>query len=313
MLAVTVPRIGVVIPAFNAHEFLPDALASVHAQTVTATSVIVVDDCSQDDTVVVARRHGAQVVALPENSGPASARNAGVRALPDCEYVAFLDADDVWIPQHLEILLRGFSTRGVGLVHSLTGFMNAGAPPESSGGLDADAARDALEELLRSNTVSQSSVAVRVADFWAVGGYGEGLRFAEDYDLWLRLAAETRFVRVPRQTSLRRLHEAQASRHSARLLRGAHEARKRGITFARSRGRSLDEETIQRSELEMAREVLGWASYHGDMSLVRELFALHPRSTPTGQFVAHWWRFRRFAWPAIVARAALRHRIFGVS
>jgi len=100
--------VSVVIPCFQAHATLPRAVASVAQQSARPRELIVVDDASGEDTAAVLRdlqrRYGEdwlRVVRLERNQGPASARNAGWQAARG-EYVAFLDADDSWLPAKLE-------------------------------------------------------------------------------------------------------------------------------------------------------------------------------------------------------------------
>src|SRR6185503_10449018 len=99
--------VSVVIPCFQAHATLPRAVASVAQQSARPRELIVVDDASGEDTAAVLRdlqrRYGEdwlRVVRLERNQGPASARNAGWQAARG-EYVAFLDADDSWLPAKL--------------------------------------------------------------------------------------------------------------------------------------------------------------------------------------------------------------------
>jgi glycosyltransferase involved in cell wall biosynthesis len=92
--------VSVVIPAFDAARFIASAIRSALAQTRPVLEVIVVDDGSRDDTAAVARAAGANVI-VQANAGPGAARNAGVRAARG-EWIAFLDADDVWHPRKLE-------------------------------------------------------------------------------------------------------------------------------------------------------------------------------------------------------------------
>jgi len=89
--------ITVVIAAYNAARYIPRCIDSVLGQTYSKVKVIVVDDCSCDNTIEVAQAYPERVecIELSENSGPAAGRNAGLK-LCDTEYVAFLDADDYW-------------------------------------------------------------------------------------------------------------------------------------------------------------------------------------------------------------------------
>src|SRR5580698_3310993 len=92
-------KISVVIPAYNAAHFLPRCLNSVFAQTLQPAEVIVVDDGSTDDSADVARKLGARVVSRL-NGGLSAARNTGVHN-SSSEWVALLDADDMWSPEKL--------------------------------------------------------------------------------------------------------------------------------------------------------------------------------------------------------------------
>jgi len=92
--------ITAVIPAYNAGRYLARALASVHAQMRPPDQVIVVDDGSTDDTAEIAAADGRAELIRQNNAGASVARNAGIRAA-DGDWIAFLDADDEWLPDHL--------------------------------------------------------------------------------------------------------------------------------------------------------------------------------------------------------------------
>lgn len=90
------PPYSVVIPAYNAAAHLAEAVASVRAQAHAPAEIIVVDDGSTDDTVALARTLGPDVRCLSQpNQGPSVARNRGIEEAT-CEYLAFIDADDLW-------------------------------------------------------------------------------------------------------------------------------------------------------------------------------------------------------------------------
>jgi glycosyltransferase involved in cell wall biosynthesis len=93
--------VGVVIPCRDGAAYLGEALASIAGQTAPPEAVVVVDDGSTDGSAGIAREHGARVVDSPApGSGPAAARRAGVAALAT-DLLAFLDADDRWLPGKL--------------------------------------------------------------------------------------------------------------------------------------------------------------------------------------------------------------------
>jgi glycosyltransferase involved in cell wall biosynthesis len=91
--------VSVVIPAHNAQRYLPAALESVFAQTLLPLEVIVVDDGSTDQTSAVAKQFAVRLESQPR-AGAAQARNCGI-AVAAGEFLAFLDADDLWLPEKL--------------------------------------------------------------------------------------------------------------------------------------------------------------------------------------------------------------------
>jgi hypothetical protein len=92
--------VSVILAAYDAQPFIAETLASVRAQTARPAEVIVVDDASHDQTASIAESFGATVLRN-RHGGPALARNVGIRAASS-EWVAFLDADDLWLPGKLE-------------------------------------------------------------------------------------------------------------------------------------------------------------------------------------------------------------------
>ena len=180
-----------------------EALESVFRQTYAATEVIVVDDGSTDNTEAVVRQFGERVIYFrQENAGVCAARNRGV-AESTGQFIAFLDADDIWEPTKLKIQSEKFAANeSVGLVHcamrefdSETGETLAILVEGMEGNL--------AEELLLWETpavnVSGSSIAVSRKAFEAVGGFDIRMRCGEDWDFCYRVATKFKvgFVREP--------------------------------------------------------------------------------------------------------------------
>jgi glycosyltransferase involved in cell wall biosynthesis len=201
----TVP-VAVVIPAYNAKAHIASALESIAAQTVRPAELIVVDDASIDGTASIAAAGGARVVAQRCNAGPSAARNAGVAASRS-PWIAFLDADDRWLPDKLA---RQWETleRWPDIAFCITDYLLQQADGNVlSGVLVADPAYRAIARtatsgdavrldagsfaraLVRSMFVRQSSAVVRRDLFLRSGGYERGRHLAEDYDLFIRLTA----------------------------------------------------------------------------------------------------------------------------
>jgi glycosyltransferase involved in cell wall biosynthesis len=169
--------VSVVIPAFNAAQYIGAAIASALAQSFQPQEVIVVDDGSTDGTAELVRRSWPGVQVLRQaNRGSGAARNAGCGAARG-EWLAFLDADDQWLPRKLERQIALTGDRAVGVVHARKRSL-------SGGPLGAEITFAALWQC---NELMTSATIVRKAAFEAVGGFPDE-RYCEDYWLWLRLA-----------------------------------------------------------------------------------------------------------------------------
>ncbi|MBX5468232.1 MAG: glycosyltransferase family 2 protein [Firmicutes bacterium] len=186
--------ISVVIPAHNAAATLGDALDSVAAQCYPVAETIVVDDGSTDGTGAMVRERypWARVIATP-GLGPSGARNAGIAAAQG-EFVALLDADDVWHPEKLARQAAVATDAAVALV-AADWVREKGQPwppvPEA-----VPSRPVAYGDLLVLNRFQTSTVLVRRAVWAAVGGFDPSVDGAEDWDLWLRVARVGRVVKI---------------------------------------------------------------------------------------------------------------------
>ncbi len=180
------PTIDVVIPAHNAAATLADALASVASQSQPAHALIVVADRCTDATARLAADAGAQVLEVDEGSA-GGARNRGLSA-SRADYVAFLDADDVWRPGWLAAVTQRLAEHPD--VALLRGTFDEEGPRgeliRRAPSLGSDPV--AYHALLVGNPVLTSASVVHRATALDLGGFDPSLRHGEDWDLWLRLA-----------------------------------------------------------------------------------------------------------------------------
>lgn len=210
---VTEPRVAVVVPALNRETMIPRALASIRAQTRPPDEIIVVDDASTDGTALVAKEAGATVIVMPERSGSGPARNAGIEATT-AEWVAFLDSDDEWDPQHLELLFRQ-----AGAANLVT------APAvDSSGRVRGNPDRRPVPLtpqllLVPGDAVVTSGTMVRRTALISAGLF-RALPRAQDLDLWLRVLDRGPGVATGIPTVKYHEHPSQASK-DADLMRAA--------------------------------------------------------------------------------------------
>ncbi len=183
------PLVSVVIPTYNREKYLQKALSSVLAQTYQCLEIIVIDDGSTDNTGKIVRSFKKDIRYIyQENQGVSTARNVGIRNSQG-DFIAFLDSDDYWFPEKTELQIALFHKHPeYGMVASrcasirLDGSYRETNRRGSSGWV--------LEQLFRANFIRTSSAIIRKECFDKVGLFDEGLKECEEYDLWLRIAAQ---------------------------------------------------------------------------------------------------------------------------
>lgn len=207
------PRVSVVIPAYNAAGTLPEALDSVFRQTFTDYEVVVVDDGSTDSTPELLAGYGDRLrVFYKVNEGkPAAARNLGVNRARG-EYVAFLDADDRWLPEKVALQANLLDSRpAVGLVYTATAVVD-GKGRELRVSRCAPETRGRIGGLLSvRNVMVGSSVMARRRAIEEAGGFDESLTSIENWDLWIRIARQWQVDFVDQPLTLYRIHEGNRS------------------------------------------------------------------------------------------------------
>ncbi|MGH9607971.1 MAG: glycosyltransferase family 2 protein, partial [Terracidiphilus sp.] len=204
--------ISVVIPAYNAARFLPRCLGSVFAQTLKPTEVIVVDDGSTDDTAAIAASLGATVLRRP-NGGLAAARNTGIRGATG-DWIALLDADDLWAPTKLERQAAVIQYNTV-LVYTGKHFFDDHGDRGEQPALDPFSAKNILRHC---NPITPSSVIARRQALMRKGGFREDIGACEDWEMWMRLKPVGEFVAVADPLTEYYLYPQSLSANPARML-----------------------------------------------------------------------------------------------
>ncbi|HIG75666.1 MAG TPA: glycosyltransferase [Bacteroidetes bacterium] len=207
------PQVSVVLAAYNAEPFLGAALDSIAEQTfIGAMEVVVVDDGSTDATAEIVRRHrvGARLIQQA-NAGSAAARNRGIEEARG-RYVAFHDADDLWLPAKLDRQLAALAETGARWAYTDAWFFDADSGETLGRWSDTHPmpAGDVARDLLRGNFLTVPTVLVERAVLERVGGFPETLpgraSISEDWALWLRIAAEHPIARVEEPAARIRRH-----------------------------------------------------------------------------------------------------------
>ncbi len=194
------PTISVIIPTYNRSLYIERAILSVFQQTRSCDELIIVDDGSQDDTDKVVDRlkndHNVSLTYIyQDNSGPASARNRGVRE-SSSELIAFLDSDDHWYRRKLEKQINMMNDNPNYLVsHTKERWMRRGKHLNQKK-IHIPRSGYLFDHCLQLCAVGMSTVMARRELFDTIGWFNEDFHCCEDYEFWLRVSARYEFLLV---------------------------------------------------------------------------------------------------------------------
>lgn len=251
------PLVSVIVPAFDCADFLADAVGSVRAQGQPDLEIIVVDDGSRDGTPAVIRSLGGGIRPLRQpNQGPASARNAGL-ALARGRYIAFIDADDLWVDGKLRTQLRAFAAAPdlqvvVGATQRV-GAAAADGPGSVAPGLEPFGPVWMLFHV--------GAALFRREAFDRVGNFDASMRQGEDVDWFMR--AREAGMRIAVTSELAQLHRV----HGNSL---AQAGRDRDRWFVAALKKSLDRRRAGRANAADLPEVPGLADFRPKREAGRE-------------------------------------------
>ena len=222
------PLISVVIPTYNAADFIVESLASVAAQKGPfETEIIVVDDGSTDDTRERVRSFDAVQLIPQANAGPSAARNRGIEAALG-DYVAFLDSDDLWpdgkLAAQVEVAQRHPEA---GLIFGDCRIFTEEGPRAQTffeeAGLDTGfwghsvLVQDPYRKLFTTNFVPTGAALIRKDCFREVGLFDEKRSYVEDMELWFRIAFRFPVAYTTHLCELKREHGAGLSANTERM------------------------------------------------------------------------------------------------
>lgn len=205
------PLISVIIPVYNGEKTIRETIESVLKQTFSDFEILVINDGSQDATLDIVTSiddSRLKVFSYP-NKGLATSRNRGISHASG-DFIAFLDADDLWTSDKLEAQLKALQAHPqAAVVYSWTDFIDEFGQALGSG-IHKTFNGDVFANLLADNfIVNGSNTLIRKQAIIDVGGFDESLVNMGDWDLWLRLSAHFHFVAVPSaQVLYRRTHNS---------------------------------------------------------------------------------------------------------
>lgn len=190
------PRVSAIVPCYNTAKYLPAALGSVIAQTYGDWEIVLVDDGSTDNTPAIAAEYKQRLgdklqYVHQENRGLPAARNTAIRSARG-EFLAILDADDIWLPERLA---RGVALMDadpeVALLHARVVFMDAEGRPMLYPSQDRRRLRGQIARQIYTREIHLPcpTVLIRASVLHSVGLFDESMRATEDRDLWFRIAS----------------------------------------------------------------------------------------------------------------------------
>ncbi|MBD2439454.1 glycosyltransferase [Nostoc sp. FACHB-110] len=201
------PQISVIIPVYNGEKTIEKTLNSVLNQTFKSLEVIVINDGSTDSTLHIIKNINdsrLQVFSYP-NAGLAASRNRGLSRCVG-KYISFIDADDLWTPDKLDSQIQLLENNSdAAVAYSWTDYID-GNEQFFKAGRRVTVTGDVYKQLLQWNFLENgSNPLICYEAIQAVGNFDETLKAAEDWDMWLRLAANYKFVVVPKAQILYRV------------------------------------------------------------------------------------------------------------
>ncbi|MEB3360489.1 MAG: glycosyltransferase [Synechococcales bacterium] len=208
------PKVSVIIAAYNAMTYLPKTLDSVFAQTFQDFEVIVIDDGSRDNIKQWAEHLTDPRVQFlsQENSGSAAARNTGL-AKASGTYIAFLDADDLWEPTKLAKQVNVLDTDPqAGLVYSWVATIDADDQPQGKVCQNSEEG-NVWPRLIEHDLIEcGSNPMIRACCFDKVGNFDTSFPYAQTWEMWLRIAAAYPFRVIPEPLVSYRFHPGNTSK-----------------------------------------------------------------------------------------------------
>jgi glycosyltransferase involved in cell wall biosynthesis len=262
------PKVSIIIPAYNAMKYLPETLNSVWQQTFCDYEILIVNDGSSDNiedwvaqvsqiqNLQIQNSRSLKLISQP-NQGQSSARNRGIESAQG-EYIVFLDADDLWEPSKLEKEVYYLDNNpNIGLVYSWTAIIDINGKltgrvmkPSWDGNI--------FSQLLLRNIIDNSSVMVRRNCFDEVGLFDNSLRFNEDWEMWIRIASRYEFASTKEILVYYRHHPGNSSNNWYMMQEGYQTVIDKAYNLASSKLAPIKLQSLKKHSYSNANLVVAW-------------------------------------------------------
>ena len=189
------PDITIITPTYNRASFLKRAISSVLNQTFTNFEMIIVDDCSKDNTEQVVRSiddNRIRYIKLESNKGPAGARNVGINTAKG-SYISLLDSDDEYLPNKLALQINKIREmpEEVGVVYC--GYLIVYEPDTIQGKVLPRYNGNLFDTLLKHNCIGSPTPLIKKECFDTCGLFDDSLPSYDDWDMWIRISNKFKF------------------------------------------------------------------------------------------------------------------------
>jgi glycosyltransferase involved in cell wall biosynthesis len=186
--------VSIITPSYNSSRFIEQAIMSVLAQTYSHWEMLIVDDCSPDNSNAIIEKYRRQdnrikLIKLSENSGPAVARNQAIEAAKG-RYLAFLDADDLWLPEKLSTQVEVMQTTGCALSYSF--YKKIDEADQDLGIIVKSPLQLTYRDMLKSNYIGCLTAMYDTQKIGKV--YMPQIHKRQDYGLWLSILKKTDYA-----------------------------------------------------------------------------------------------------------------------
>lgn len=213
--------VSVIVPVYNREKLVKEAVSSILAQTYKNLEIILINDGSTDQSLEVLKQFETEnpdqiKVIDQKNQGQIAARNNGIRASSG-EYIAFLDSDDLWLPEKLELQIPLFGPE-VGLVYSSVELIDDHGKSKGFDHINPGLQGNIFPELLVKNRMTGGTVVVRKDVLDEVGLFDPQFKAAENWDLWLRICKKYEARAINKPLVKYRVHDDNMSKNSILML-----------------------------------------------------------------------------------------------
>jgi glycosyltransferase involved in cell wall biosynthesis len=271
-------QVTTVIPAYNAADYIAAAIDSALVQDDVEQQILVIDDGSIDETPAVLKSYGDRIETIRQpNRGLSSARNRGIQVARG-EFIAFLDADDLWCRGKLSRQVAAMRRCPTAImVHSRTVSWDpsSGAESDFVKARSEDYHSDCFAKLYQSNAICVSSVMVRTNRLRELGGFDEQILrpTTQDYDLWLRIAFESPLLYDGKKGTLYRRHNGNASHQTQMMLEDHIYVTEKALSYGYERlRRELGRRPCLMRLADLYFELGYWHYRHGDIGSAQRCF-----------------------------------------